>query len=213
MWQKVSQSGEFVIVSLTWLAYFLSNDYLSYINSLGFFLLLFLSDEEPMLETLDYTICIGNTPTFLYFDLYLYSAYAGHHVYYTLRSYCQPRLGAIVSWVLKQIPEVSILFLANQNLLSKSWWRNCCLSSNSKSKIKFEPFYKNPYKKIILANLEKSRFIYTPGNTGNIFLQLATEHCCVASWKALLHVLPPTSNIVTQHNFVVASWKKICWKK
>ena len=34
-----------------------------------------------MLETLDYTIRIGSTPTFLYFDLYLYSAYAAHHVY------------------------------------------------------------------------------------------------------------------------------------
>ena len=28
---------------------------------------LFLSDEEPTLETLDYTIRIGSTPTFLYF--------------------------------------------------------------------------------------------------------------------------------------------------
>ena len=27
------------------------------------------SDEGPMLETLDYTICISSTPTFLYFDL------------------------------------------------------------------------------------------------------------------------------------------------
>ena len=44
---------------------------------------LFLSDEGPMLETLDYTIHIGSTPTFLYFDLYLYSAYAAHYVYYT----------------------------------------------------------------------------------------------------------------------------------
>ena len=41
----------------------------------------FLSDEGPMLETLDHTICIGSTPTFLYFDLYLYSAYAAHYVY------------------------------------------------------------------------------------------------------------------------------------
>ena len=31
---------------------------------------LFLSDEGPMLETLDYTIRIGSTPTFLYFVLY-----------------------------------------------------------------------------------------------------------------------------------------------
>ena len=40
----------------------------------------FLSDEGPILETLDYTIRIGSTPTFLYFDLYLYSAYAAHYV-------------------------------------------------------------------------------------------------------------------------------------
>ena len=34
---------------------------------------LFLSDEGPMLETLDYTICIGSTPTsVLYFDSVLY---------------------------------------------------------------------------------------------------------------------------------------------
>ena len=36
-----------------------------------------------MLETLDYTIRIGSIPTFLYFDLYLYSAYAAHFVYFT----------------------------------------------------------------------------------------------------------------------------------
>ena len=37
-----------------------------------------------MLETLDYTIRIGSTPTILYFDLYLYSAYAAHYVYFTI---------------------------------------------------------------------------------------------------------------------------------
>ena len=42
----------------------------------------FLSDEGPMLETLDYTIRIGSTPTILYFDFYLYSAYAVRYVYY-----------------------------------------------------------------------------------------------------------------------------------
>ena len=35
-----------------------------------------------MLETLDYTIRIGSTPTILYFDFYLYSAYAAHYVYF-----------------------------------------------------------------------------------------------------------------------------------
>ena len=34
-----------------------------------------------MLEMLDFTIHIGSTPTFLYFNLYLYSAYAAHYVY------------------------------------------------------------------------------------------------------------------------------------
>ena len=41
-------------------------------------------DEGPMLETLHNTIRIGSTPTFLYFDLYLYSAYAAHCIYLLL---------------------------------------------------------------------------------------------------------------------------------
>ena len=41
-------------------------------------------DEGPMLETLHYTIRIGSTPTFSYFDLYLYSTYAAHYVYLLL---------------------------------------------------------------------------------------------------------------------------------
>ena len=49
--------------------------------SLTFRALALLSDEGPMLETLDYTIRIGSTPTILYFDFYLYSAYAAHYVY------------------------------------------------------------------------------------------------------------------------------------
>ena len=38
-------------------------------------------DEGPMLETLDYTIRIGSTPTILYFDFYLYCVHAAHYVY------------------------------------------------------------------------------------------------------------------------------------
>ena len=33
--------------------------------------ILFLSDEVPTLETLDFTIRIGNTPTFSYFDMHI----------------------------------------------------------------------------------------------------------------------------------------------
>ena len=46
------------------------------------FIFCFSLTKGQMLETLDHTIRIGSTPTFLYFDLYLYSAYAAHYVYY-----------------------------------------------------------------------------------------------------------------------------------
>ena len=45
---------------------------------------IFLSDEGPPLKTLDFTFYIGSTPTFLYFDLYLNTAYAAHYVYFTI---------------------------------------------------------------------------------------------------------------------------------
>ena len=48
-----------------------------------------LLDEGPMLETLDYAIHIGSTPTFLYFDLYLYSAYAAHYIYFIFLTDCK----------------------------------------------------------------------------------------------------------------------------
>ena len=65
----------FVIVSLTWLAYFLSHDYFSYKFTRFFIYFLFLSDEGPALETLDLlsvlaahrpfyiSICISTLPT------------------------------------------------------------------------------------------------------------------------------------------------------
>ena len=34
----------------------------------------FLSDKEPTVKTLDFTIRIGSTPTFFYFDSYLDTA-------------------------------------------------------------------------------------------------------------------------------------------
>ena len=80
----------FVVVSLTWLAYFLSHDYLLY-KFTRFFNLFFcfsLTKGQWRAKTLDYTICIGSTPTFLYFDLYLYSAYATHYLYEENGVYC-----------------------------------------------------------------------------------------------------------------------------
>ena len=59
------------------------------------YILVFLSDEGPMLETLDHTIRICSTPTFLYFDLYLYSAYAAHYVYIYIYTLCKNPLFAI----------------------------------------------------------------------------------------------------------------------
>ena len=45
---------------------------------------MFLSDGRPTLETLYLTIRIGSTPTFLYFNLYLYTAYAAHYRFISL---------------------------------------------------------------------------------------------------------------------------------
>ena len=42
-------------------------------------------------------------------------------------------------------------------------------------------------------------------NTGNIFAQLVAQHCCVASWKVLLPVLPPSLSTCHATNFDVAS--------
>ena len=40
----------------------------------------FLSDEGPLtLETLDFTSHIGSTTNFVFFDLYLNTAYAAHY--------------------------------------------------------------------------------------------------------------------------------------
>ena len=45
----------------------------------------FLSDEQrPTLKTLDFTIRIGITSTFLYFNLYLNTAFAADYVYFTM---------------------------------------------------------------------------------------------------------------------------------
>ena len=68
---------------------------ISYIFTRFFIYFLFLSDEEPMLEMLDYTIRIGSTPTFLYFNLHLYSAYAAHFVYILFTS-CHPRFDTLI---------------------------------------------------------------------------------------------------------------------
>ena len=43
---------------------------------------MFFSDEGSTLETLDFTIRIGSTPTFFYVDLYPNTAYAVHYVYF-----------------------------------------------------------------------------------------------------------------------------------
>ena len=54
--------------SVTWLL-------LISIFTLIFMYFLFLSDEKPLLKTLDYTVRIGSTSTFLYFDLLLIMHY------------------------------------------------------------------------------------------------------------------------------------------
>ena len=45
---------------------------------------MFISDERSTLETIDFIIRTGSTPTFLYFDLYLDAAHAVHYVYFII---------------------------------------------------------------------------------------------------------------------------------
>ena len=44
--------------------------------------IMFLSDERPTLDTFDFTIRIGNTPIFLYFDFYLNATYTQHSLFH-----------------------------------------------------------------------------------------------------------------------------------
>ena len=54
-------SLEFIHLQLLYKGLLTSRPFIYFINCY---------DEGPMLETLDYTIRIGSTPTFLYFDLH-----------------------------------------------------------------------------------------------------------------------------------------------
>ena len=67
-----------------------------------------------MLETLDHTIRIGNTPTFLYFDLYLYSAYAAHYVYYDLDMFDQALMHFRTSTVYNNVTMVNYISFGSQ---------------------------------------------------------------------------------------------------
>ena len=60
------------------------------IGNIRFFIyFLFLFDEalDYAGNVRLYTIHIGSTPTIMYFDLYLYSAYAAHYVYFNFGSF------------------------------------------------------------------------------------------------------------------------------
>ena len=62
-----------------------------------------LSDEGPMLETLVYvnilSVLACSTPIFLYFDLYIYFAYAAHYVhFFKVRLHTAINRADFVSW-------------------------------------------------------------------------------------------------------------------
>ena len=72
-----------------------------------------------MLKTLDYAIRIGSTPTFLYFDLYLNSAYAAHYVYYPdMRPYNRLIISQPADRQLASLADVFGLLFPPTNVLS-----------------------------------------------------------------------------------------------
>ena len=80
---------------------------------------MFLSDEGPTLETLDFTIRISSTPTFLYFDLFWHSigvlfslavkskVITSSHILYLVKGIFVSRELIIVSWNVIYITAVS----------------------------------------------------------------------------------------------------------
>ena len=108
-----------LFLSPDWL---LSHDYLLFKFTQIFIYFLFLSDEGPMFETLEYYIIrIGSTPTFLYFDLYFYSAYAAHYVYIYMYICCMWYL--IKQNIYMYIPRGCSTF--NPKSLAEYIFKNC----------------------------------------------------------------------------------------
>ena len=66
-----------------------------------------------MFETLDYTIRIGSTPTILYFDLYLYSAYAAHYVYFLLKALMYSVISVATLFIYTHLLTASAAFKTN----------------------------------------------------------------------------------------------------
>ena len=71
---------------------------------------MFLSDEGPKLETLDFTIRIGSVPTFFHFDLYLTDCLRSTlHLFQETNKHtfspifpilpCSPRLPGLPYWI------------------------------------------------------------------------------------------------------------------
>ena len=69
----------------------------------------------------------------------------------------------------------------------------------------FSSFSLNSLTSSSLMNANLLAMLLRSSNTGNIFAQLVAQHCCVASWKALLPVLPPSLSTCHATNFDVAS--------
>ena len=95
---------------------------------------MFLSNEGPTREMLDFTIRIGRTPTFSYFDLYLYSAYAAPYVYFTFYiSICNsPSQTAIfdVFLSIEFYPMIYLMLFRASNGMAdpwNSWYLHACI--------------------------------------------------------------------------------------
>ena len=88
-----------------------------------------------ILETLDFTIRLGCTPTFPYFDLYLYSAYAApDYVYFTFGSFTTVTLSSLC-----QISRsfVTVLYILSVLAVHRSFYISICISTLPTQHTKF----------------------------------------------------------------------------
>ena len=65
-----------------------------------------------------------------------------------------------------------------------------------------------------VSNISPNNQALRSGNTGSIFLQLVSHHCCIASWNPLLRVLPRLK-VKSDHRSKfsnLSNWKEEAWK-
>ena len=124
-----------------------------------------------MLETLDYSIRIGSIPTFLYFDLYLYSAYAAHFVYLCV----QARANLNPFLYRRSYLAINVRYFEDANLFSRFTVNSVCKCNKNPCKygsilLKYRFFDFPPKATSVKSVFKKHRFFPVYRLTASLYL-------------------------------------------